>query len=119
MKKILFLIAFLVIGIFTNAQIYDPVKWEFSQTQLSDKEIELQFKANIQEHWHLYSQHIDDEIIATKFTFFYNGDTINVKPAESNSIEQYEPLWEMTLRFFEHEAIFKQKVTINSTSDIQ
>ena len=118
MKKLLSLL-FISTTIVLSAQIYDPVSWEFSQKQISETEVELQFKAEIEEHWHMYSQFVEDEMIATKFTFFYNGDTIVSKPKEGKSIEEYEPLWEMTLRYFEHEAIFKQRITVNSGKNIQ
>ena len=55
MKKLLVIISFLFVGVFTNAQIIDPVIWEFSQSTISDSEVELQFKASIEKHWHLYS----------------------------------------------------------------
>ena len=118
MKKLLSLL-FISTTIVLSAQIYDPVSWEFSQKQISETEVELQFKAEIEEHWHMYSQFVEDEMIATKFTFYYNGDTIVSKPTEGKSIEEYEPLWEMTLRYFEHEAIFKQRITVNSLENIQ
>ena len=118
MKKLLSLL-FISTTIVVSAQIYDPVSWEFSQKQISETEVELQFKAEIEEHWHMYSQFVEDEMIATKFTFYYNGDTIVSKPTEGKSIEEYEPLWEMTLRYFEHEAVFKQRITVNSGQNIQ
>ena len=120
MKKILSLsLLFTFTTIVVSAQICDPVSWEFSQKQISETEVELQFKAEIEEHWHMYSQFVEDEMIATKFTFYYNRDTIISKPAEGKSIEEYEPLWEMTLRYFEDKAVFKQRITVNSSENIQ
>ena len=95
------------------------VKWKFSQKQISEGEVELKFQAAIEESWHMYSQYVDDEMIATKFTFFYEGDTIVFKPSEGKSIRQYDPIFEMTLRFFEDKAIFKQRITVNSLENIQ
>jgi len=112
-------VLFTIFSFTINAQIFNPVSWDFSQKQISETEVELTFKASIDEPWHMYSQFIEDDIIATKFTFFYEGDTIVSKPSEGKSIEQYEPLWEMTLRYFEHEAIFKQRITVNSKSNIE
>ena len=84
MKKILSLL-FIFTTISVSSQIYDPVSWEFSQKQISESEVEIKFKAEIEEHWHMYSQYVDDEIIATKFTFFYERDTIVLKPSEGKS----------------------------------
>ena len=108
MKKILSLL-FIFTTISVSSQIYDPVSWEFSQKQISESEVEIQFKAEIEEHWHMYSQYVDDEMVATKFTIILGEDTISPKLQESKTIEEYEPLWEMTLKYSEHEAIFKYK----------
>ena len=118
MKKILSLL-FIFTTISVSSQIYDPVSWEFSQKQISESEVEIQFKAEIEEHWHMYSQYVDDEMVATKFTIILGEDTISPKLQESKTIEEYEPLWEMTLKYFEHEAIFKYKYELNKDEIIQ
>ena len=118
MKKTLSLL-FIFTTIVVSAQIYNPVSWKFSQKQISASEVELQFKADIEEHWHMYSQYVDDEMVATKFTIILGEDTISPKLQESKTIEEYEPLFEMTLRYFEHEAIFKYKHELNKDEIIQ
>ena len=65
---------FTLLSVITSAQILDPVSWSFTQQQLSDNEIELQFNASIEDHWHLYSQFTgqfygDEGPIPTSFTF--------------------------------------------------
>ena len=72
-----FTLLFTIATIVVSAQIFNPVSWEFSQNKLSETEIELIFKASIEEPWHMYSQFVDDEILATKFTFIYGGDLKN------------------------------------------
>ena len=56
-----FTLLFTIVTIVVSAQIFTPVSWEFSQNQLSENEVELIFKASIDEHWHLYSQDIADD----------------------------------------------------------
>ena len=51
-----FTLLFTITTILVSAQIFNPVSWEFSQNQLSENQVELIFKASIDEHWHLYSQ---------------------------------------------------------------
>ena len=97
-----FTLLFTIATIVVSAQILNPVSWEFFKDRISDSEVELTFKASIDDHWHMYSQNVEDEMIATKFTFIIGEDTSIVKPIESETIEQYEPLWEMTLRYFEN-----------------
>ena len=54
-----------------NAQIFDPVKWDFNSKKISDCEYELTIKANIEGKWHLYGQKAygDDGPIPTSFHF--------------------------------------------------
>ena len=118
MKKILSLL-FIFTTIVVSAQIYNPVSWKFSQKQISASEVELQFKADIEEHWQMYSQYVDDEMVATKFTIILGEDTISPKLQESKTIEEYEPLFEMILRYFENKAIFKYKYELKKNEIIQ
>ena len=55
MKHRLAIIALILITTFgLNAQILEPVVWNFSSNKISEKEYELIFKADIDLHWHLY-----------------------------------------------------------------
>ena len=118
MKKLLFIIPFLFVGVFVNAQILDPVIWEFSQSKISESEVELQFKASIEEHWHLYSQFTgqyfsDEGPIPTSFAFnesdfFIKQDSVLEEPP----IQDYDPIWEETLKYYEGEVTFRQRIKL-------
>jgi thiol:disulfide interchange protein DsbD len=54
-------------------QIYEPVKWQFNSEETGENEYLLTFRAEIDEHWHLYSQDIPMSPPAT--TFYWEGDT--------------------------------------------
>jgi|TARA_B110000914_G_scaffold65079_1_gene56810 thiol:disulfide interchange protein len=114
-KLILFFTTFTLLA---SAQIIEPVTWDFSQDKISDREIELKFKASIENHWHLYSQHIkDDGPIPTSFVFFESNDFELVGPtSEGKSIEAFDPNFDMLLKYFEGEAIFSQKLKILTDS---
>ena len=103
----------------TSAQIFNPVTWDFSQKQVSDHEIELQFKATIDEGWYLYSQFIDDDgPVPTEFTFTTKGGYSLVgTPNEGVPIEEFDPNFDMILKYFGHEAIFTQIVQVSSAED--
>ena len=120
MKRIL-LIFFTIISICASAQIFDPVSWEFTQKQLSENEIELQFKANIEDHWHLYSQHIDnDGPVPTEFTFPTQGGYKLVGTVqEGEPLEEFDPNFDMVLKYFGDEAIFTQKIEVISLEDFK
>jgi len=108
---------FLFPNLKVNAQILEPVKWSFSSNKLSDNEFELVFKATIDYKWHLYSQDIPMSPPATTFHFDKNANVEligTVTEDTSKVIEEYDPNFEMTLKFYAHEAVFKQKVKILS-----
>ena len=112
-KILLFLAVLLPLS--SIAQIYDPVDWKFSQKELSNNEFEVSFAANIEDGWHLYSQHLpnDDGPIAT--TFYFEGNQ-NVELLgdvnEPEAIAEYDPNFDMELKFFSKKVVFKQKVKV-------
>ena len=112
MKKLILL--FTTFTLFASAQILEPVSWDFTQDKLSDHEIELKFKASIEDHWHVYSQYInDDGPIPTSFVFFESNDFELVGSTnEGESIEEFDPNFDMVLKYFESEEIFSQKVKV-------
>ena len=118
MKRLLFIIPLMFIGVFVNAQILDPVIWEFSQSKITESEVELQFKASIEEHWHLYSQLVKLEgTNATEFIFVNDSRYELIDGViEGEPIEVFDPIYEMKLKYFENEVIFKQKVKILSSN---
>ena len=98
-----------------KAQILEPVKWTFSNNKISDNEYELVFTASIDYKWHLYSQDIPMSPPATTFHFNKNDDVELVgKVTEDTSsiIEEYDPNFEMKLKFYANKAVFKQKVRL-------
>ncbi len=117
MNRSLSVITFLLLfttGLF--GQILEPVSWTFSSNKLNEQEYELIFKADIDLHWHLYSQDIPMSPPATGFTFAENSDykLIGDVTEESTVIEEYDPNFEMELKYYAHEAIFKQKIQLLS-----
>ncbi len=118
MKKI-FILFFTLLSVITSAQIFTPVSWDFSQKQVSDNEIELQFKATIDDGWYLYSQFIDDDgPVPTEFSFTTQGAYSLVGiPNEGMPIEEFDPNFDMILKYFKNEAIFTQIVQVSSAED--
>ena len=115
MKRIIIL-CLLLTNILT-AQIYDPVSWSFKQNKISECELELIFTADIEKGWHLYSQDIKQSPPATIFNFIINGDTI-VENAEElvDPIEKYDPNFEMVLKYFKRQAIFKHTIDLSEVA---
>ena len=118
MKKFL-AVLFTIISFTSFSQIFNPVSWEFSQEEISSTEVELTFKASIDEPWHMYSQYVSDEMLATKFTFIYKGDTIVSKLKEPKPSEEYDETSDIMLLYFSKEVIFTQQLEINSVNNIE
>ncbi len=118
--KFSYLYIFLFFFTGLQAQILEPVKWSFSSEKVSDTEFDLIFKADIENKWHLYSQDIPMSPPATNFNFEegsgyeFVGKTVEV----SEVIEEYDPNFEMVLKFFAFEAVFKQRVKLTSQSPV-
>ncbi len=111
----LFLLSLIFVFGVLNAQILEPVKWSFSSKKLSGNEYELIFKAKIDQNWHLYSQDIPMAPPATTFTFEKSNDYELIgKVVEDTTklIEEYDNNFDMVLKFYANEAVFKQKVKL-------
>ncbi|MEE4260470.1 MAG: cytochrome c biogenesis protein CcdA [Bacteroidales bacterium] len=104
-----------------HAQILEPVKWRFSTEQVNDTEFDLIFTADIENKWHLYSQDIPMSPPATNFNFDVSDryELIGKTIEESEVVEEYDPNFEMVLKFFTFEAVFKQRVKVLSQSPVK
>ncbi len=117
LKTVNTIILVLVLNLIGFSQILEPVKWEFDSRIIGENESELIFTAKIEKKWHLYSQDIAMTPPATTFTFSENGKYELIgEVTESESIKEYDPNFEMNLKYFSDKAIFKQKVKLLSDS---
>ena len=118
MKKLI--LFFTALTLVSTAQIFDPVKWDFSQKKLSENEIELSFKANIDKGWYVYSQNAGEGPVSTEFTF-ENSDKfiLSGNVLEQDPLEEFDPNFDAILRYFKNEAVFTQLIQVNSEEDFQ
>lgn len=107
MKRIVvFLTFFLALAV----QAQDKVSWKIGYNT-ETKEIEYQ--ASIAGGWHLYSQHIKNDIgpVPTTFVFTENtGISLDGGVNEPKSIQEYDANFEATLDFFKDQVKFTQKI---------
>jgi len=115
LTKSLFLFIFLS-GFLTQAQIYDPIDWstDVESVENSDNEYYLIFSAQIEEGWHLYAQEVPEGgPIPTTFSLETNdaykliGET-----QEEEGISLNDPVFEMRIKYFEEQAVFRQKIKL-------
>jgi len=118
MKKLI--IFFTALTFFSSAQIFEPVKWDFSQKQTSENTIELTFKATIDDGWYVYSQDAGDGPVSTEFTFINNGENYAISNdwvQEGVPIEEFDPNFDAVLKYFKKEALFTLDIHVMSTDD--
>lgn len=116
------IIAFIaaIYSINIQAQIIDPVEWDYSVKQLPNNEAELIFKAQIEPKWHMYSQFFE-EGGPVKMTFLFE-DTKDYKKL-GNVVEvskphtEHDDIFDIDVQYFESQATLKQKIKILSTKD--
>ncbi|MCM4156283.1 thiol:disulfide interchange protein [Gramella sp. AN32] len=98
-----------------EAQILKPVEWETEIKQVSENEYQLIFNAFIENHWHLYSQFLpEDAVNATVFKYEDAGSTYELigKTEESETVTEYDKVFEMELTFFKNTATFTQNIKV-------
>lgn len=104
-----------LLGILTlQAQFEEPVVWESKVEQLAEDRYQLIFEADIAPNWHLYSQFSDPEgAIPTEFVFDQTDSFKLVgNVTESESVVDYDQVFEMDLTYFNDSAIFQQQIQV-------
>lgn len=105
----------------SSAQIFKPVKWSASIQELGNGEAEIIFEAKIDKGWHLYAQDIPEGgPIPTEFRFEESKNYSRIgKVVEPKAIKEFDKNFDMTLKYFEKSATFRQKIKILSSQDFK
>jgi len=114
-KILLTVLLFSVFGA-AHAEILNPVTWRVVANKLNNSENAVIITAQIGKNWHLYSQFIaEGGPVATSFTFSPSTDYALIgKVSEAPKPHKaYEKAFKMDVAYFEHEAVFTQKVKLN------
>ena len=108
---------FLFWCIVANAQLEkEPVFWEIQLEQTNNRQYTLVFKAVIETNWHLYSQFSNKNgAFPTEFIFNPKGYKRIGEVKESNSITDYDKVFEMDLTYFNDTATFRQEIELEDT----
>lgn len=122
MKRFTLLLVLLLGAVMSvSAQIHDPVKWFFSAEKTSDGFTEITLKASIEDKWHLYSQDIPEGGPRPTFFDFFKAEQFTTEGVvrEGKPIEEFDKNFDMTLKYYGHEAVFKQKIRVNTNDAFQ
>ena len=113
-----FTILFLV-TIGTQAQIYDPVSWDFGYEKKGERQYELVFTASVEENSHIYSMNIPEGgpipttiSIDTVPGFIFDGKVYEV----TKPVEIFDEAFGFKISTFSTKAEFRQKITAVSSS---
>ena len=119
MRRYITLFILLPLCLSSFSQVLKPISWEVSLTNDKPKagdEIEILFKAKIEQDWYLYSSDFDPDLgpQVTQF-FFTENDTYEILEGIEaiNPKRKYDStIWFGEYTYFEKEGLFKQKVKI-------
>jgi len=110
-KYIKFISIFLFYSCILSAQMQEPVKWKYSINESS----EIVFRATVDQGWHLYDMNLPDGgPIPTSFSFeeIKGAELVGKVTTNSKKHSQYDEMFSMTVRWFEENPTFVQKLKI-------
>jgi thiol:disulfide interchange protein DsbD len=101
----------LILLLFTfNCFGQSKIQWEYSYDSESES---VYFTAKIADGWHLYSQHISNEIGPVPTSFFFEKNSSYKLIGEVNEpkpIQKYDQTFEAMLDFFVGKVVFQQRI---------
>lgn len=103
-----------IMGMGAPMQMENPVTWSSEVLENEDSKVKICLKANIQDGWHLYSQHQNGTGLPLKLDIQPNGNfrlNNSLFWIESpNYIEVFEPILKTTERYLASEATFTTSI---------
>jgi len=116
MKKKLLLVILILSSITSLfSQVINTVTWDFKVEKINETEYNLVFDANIDDQWHLYSQHFDDGgPVRLAFIFNKSDNYSLIGPVEELSPVKttFDDIFEIDVKYFEKKALLKQKIKV-------
>jgi len=119
MKRIFWIVTFLLSLPILAQTEQEPIVWSTSIEKLPENEYNLILEASILEEWHLYSQYNPDGA-SLPIEFSIVGDNGGVelvgKAIESKTYKEYSDVWEKEEIFFKDKAKLTQKIRVKNAS---
>lgn len=121
MRKTFALISFcmLMVSGVSFGQIEDPVSWQVTSKQVSDKQYEIVFNATIEKDWHLYSTTLPaGGPLPTVFIFNESTDfTKTNEVKEFGKIKKVmDDIFKIEVSYYANEAKFVQLITLSENA---
>ncbi len=114
MKKILILL--FLAPLISNSQILEPIEWTTSVEKISNTEYNLIFKADIETNYHLYSQKVPNDGPKPTLFIFEKSENFELigKAIEEKGHISFDSTFEMKIKYFEKNVVFKQRVKVRN-----
>ena len=113
MKNILMCLLATAFSALSFGQMVNPVHFTSQLRQLEGANAEIEFTATIDNGWHVYSTDLgnDGPISATFTAVKMDGaEPVGKLQTRGKETKQFDKMFDMELRFFEHKACFVQKI---------
>ncbi|NVK26808.1 MAG: thioredoxin family protein [Flavobacteriia bacterium] len=124
MKKLARYTFSLVLALFTataiQAQIYDPVEWDWSMEYTEDGNVKLLFTPSIEDHWHIYSLNVEGGPLPTEFEFEDNAKVEWLGDIqESEPIVEFDKSFDTELAYHEEGAYFYRIIKVKEATTVK
>ena len=103
-------------------QLFDPVAWNTSVEKIAEGEYRIDFKASIEEGWHMYDLGpYEGGPLATAFTFdpIEGYELVGAVTANKESVRQMDEVFEMEIGHYEGDVVFSQVVKAPQGADVK
>jgi thiol:disulfide interchange protein DsbD len=101
------------IGAAGSSGMLKPLRWDVNAAPNGDGTYNILFKANLENGWHLYSQHLSNNEGPVPTTFRFKTDNafeLIGETQEGTPRKVYDKNFMMDLEYFESGAVFTQKI---------
>lgn len=124
MKKLARYTFSLILALFATAavqaQIYEPVEWDWGMEYTEDGNVKLLFTPSIEDHWHIYSLNVEGGPLPTEFEFAENPKVEWVTDLmESEPIFEYDKSFEVDLAYHEDGAYFYRIIKVKEATTVK
>ena len=120
MRQISLLTGFILFFFQSFSQIQEPVKWSFSSKQ-NGQDVQLIFKAGIDEGWHLYDTSLPDGgPVPTSINYSDSSlfELIGEVKKNPQPVQIFDKAFQMDLRYFGDQVEFIQTIRLKSDNPV-
>lgn len=116
LRLILSLASFFGFMITLHGQIFNPVSWTYSWKNTTKNEFELQFIAQIDEGWNIYSQYLESDDGPIRTSIIWDKGThytlVGKATEEGNIYKGFDDIFGMNVIKLSGKIIFRQKIRV-------